>query len=192
MCKVKFTRKDYDKFCPSDDDCLDKIFQSKYKDAKHCHKCGNKFSYYKLRKLKLYSCAYCANQIAPTAGTIFHKSSTPLKDWFFAIYLFSLSKNGVSAKELERQLGVTYKTAWRIANRVRTLFHDNVNPLENIVEVDETYYGAKESNKHKNKKVKGTQGRSSKVKTPVIGAVERKGKIIAEVASDTTTQTIKP
>jgi transposase len=192
MPKVKFTKKDFDKFYPTDESCLDKIFKLKYKNTTHCHKCNNKFSYYKLKELKLYSCAYCGHNIAPAANTIFHKSSTSLKDWFYAIYLFSVSKNGVSAKELQRQLGVTYKCAYRIGRQIRKLFDENINPLGNVVEIDETYCGGKESNKHKDKKTKDTQGRSTKTKTPILAAVERKGNIIAKVVGDTKSNTIKP
>lgn len=190
MCKPKFTKKDFDKFYPTDDSCLEKIFILKYQNTTHCHKCHNKFSYYKLKKFKLYSCAYCGHNVAPTANTIFHKSSTSLKDWFYAIYLFSVSKNGVSGKYLERQLGVTYKTAWRMANRIRKLFNESINPLGNIVEIDETYYGGKEANKRKSKRTPNTQGRSIKTKTPVIGAVERKGNVIAKVVANTESSNI--
>ena len=192
MCKPKYTKKDFDKFFSTDDDCLELIFKRRYGSATHCPKCHRDFKYYKLKKWKLYSCNYCGHNIAPTANTIFHKSSTSLKDWFYSIYLFSVSKNGVSGKYLERQLGVTYKTAWRMANRIRMLFNESNNPLSNIVEVDETYYGGKEIYKHKDKRTPNTQGRSIKTKTPILGAVERKGNVIAKVVNNTDRDNILP
>jgi len=110
----------------------------------------------------------CGNQISPLADTIFHKSKTPLKGWFYAMYLFSVSKNGVSAKELERHLGVTYKTAWRIAKHVRMLMQQGDNQLTGIVEIDETYIGGKHPRK---------LGYSKK--ETVFGMVERKGRVRA-------------
>jgi|6_EtaG_2_1085325.scaffolds.fasta_scaffold109762_1 ribosomal protein L37AE/L43A/transposase-like protein len=190
--KVKFTKKEFEDFFPSEDSCLQKIFELKYKNTNTCPKCDKPFKYHKLNNLKLYSCQFCGHNIAPTAKTIFHKSSTSLKDWFYAIYLFSVSKNGVSGKELERQLGVTYKCAWRIAKQIRKLFNENINPLSNIVEIDETYYGGKEANKHQQKKTPNTQGRSTKTKQPILGAVERKGNIIAKVVNNTDSSTIQP
>ncbi len=145
----------------------------------------DKFSYYKVKDRKCYACAYCGHQLHPLAGTIFHKSSTSLKNWFYAIFLFSTSKNGVSAKELERQLGVTYKCAYRIAKQIRKLFDESISILTNIVEIDETYVGGKEANKHKDKKTPNNQGRSLKTKSAVLGAVERQGNIIAKVVNHT-------
>lgn len=192
MKQPKLTKKEFEKLFPDDNSCLEYIFQKKYANIKECPKCNKPFKYHKLHGKKLYSCQYCGHNMAPTALTIFHKSSTSLKDWFYAIYLFSVSKNGVSGKELERQLGVTYKTAWRMAKQIRKLCQEEIKPLQNTVEADETYYGGKEANKHYDKKTPNTQGRSTKTKAPVIGVVERQGNIVVKVVSNVDSATIQP
>lgn len=183
MKQARFTKKQFEELYPNENACLNKIFSLKYSDIKTCPKCGKAFKYHKLKGLKLYSCQWCGNNIAPTADTIFHKSRTPLVNWFYSIYLFSISKNGVSAKEIERHLGCTYKTAWRMANRVRFLFDSTGNTLQNIVEADETYVGGKG---------KGKRGRGSENKTPVFGMVERNGDVKAHVTIDTKRNTVMP
>jgi transposase-like protein len=105
-----------------------------------------------------------------------------LRDWFYSIYLFSVSKNGVSAKELERQLGVTYKCAWRIAKQIRQLFTQNKDLLSDIIEIDETYIGGKHS---------GKRGRGSENKTAVMGLAQRKGYLKAKVVKNTNSHTVK-
>ena len=117
----------------------------------------------------------------PLADTIFHKSSTSLKNWFYAIFLFANAKNGVSAKELQRHTGVTYKCAWRMAKQIRLLFNKSDSKLSNTIEVDETYIGGK---------AKGKRGRGADNKTSVIGMVERKGNLKAEVTKDTKSSTV--
>jgi len=183
--KSKLTIKSFEEKYPTDDVCLGEIFQQRYGKHKLCPKCERQFKYYRVKGRKCYSCQYCSNQIHPLAGTIFHKSDTSLKLWFYAIFLFSTSKNGVSAKELERQLGVTYKCAWRMAQQIRTLFEDNDpdGTLGNIVEADETYYGGKK---------RGKRGRGAGGKTPIIGITERGGNIKAIVTTNVKRSTVLP
>ena len=193
MISVNFNRKQFEELYPNDEACLQKLFLLKYGNAKKCTKCGKPFKYHKLKNLRLYSCQFCGWNIAPTANTIFHKSPTPLTDWFYVIYLFSISKNGLSAKEIERHLGVTYKCAWRIANRVRMLFDvTGGSNLKNTVEIDETYWGGvKKGLKAKEYKDRGTRYRRSSKKT-VFGMVERGGMVKAKVVINARRKTVMP
>lgn len=106
---------------PDDDACLAEIFRQKYKDLKNCPNCKESKKFYRVSDRKCFACQHCGYQLHPLANTIFHKSSTPLKLWFYAIFLVCYPNNGLSIKELERQLGVTYKTAWRISKEIKQL-----------------------------------------------------------------------
>lgn len=153
----------HEKF-PDNDACLDFMFQQQYGNLPACLKCGvANPRYYRVKGRKCYECNDCGYQLSPLANTIFHKSETPLKKWFFAMFMFSVSRNGVSAKELERTLGVTYKTAWRMAKQIRLMMQQDGTKLSGIVEADETYVGgvAKQDRKYDNK-------------TAVVGIVEKK------------------
>ena len=104
----------------NDDSCLEYIFKIRFGDNFNCPKCAkNKF--YRVKKRRCYACAWCGYQIFPTAGTIFHKSSIKLTDWFFAIYLISKSDKKISAKDLQNHLGVSYKTAWNMKEKIKQL-----------------------------------------------------------------------
>lgn len=179
----KFTIQDFNTKYPNDQACLDEIFQARYGDLDVCPSCKQTTKFHARTNKKAYACQYCGYLISPLAGTIFHKSSTSLYNWFFALYLFSTSRNGVSAMELQRQLGCTYKTAWRIAKQIRLLFTKHKKELSKIIEIDETYVGGKH---------RGKPGRGSENKTPVIGLVERQGKVKAEVTADTKSTTVMP
>ena len=186
---TNFTIKELRVHFSTDDQCLEYLFDTKYKTATNCPKCNRTFNYSRVKERRAYQCNHCNNMISPTASTIFHKSETQLNLWFYAIFLFCVSKNGVSAKELQRQTGVTYKTAWRMAFQIRTLFADDNDTLKGTVEIDEAYLGGKEDKKHESKKHghKGSQG-----KTAVIGAVERGGNVRARVVDDTTRNEVTP
>ena len=166
---------------PNDDVCLDHIFQSQYGSLAACPKCGvTSPRFYRVKSRKCYECNDCGYQLSPLANTIFHKSDTPLTKWFFAMFMFSVSRNGVSAKEIERTLGVTYKCAWRIAKQIRLMMQQDSDKLSGIVEANETYVGGK-----KPEFVDGTKWDN---KTAVVGIVE-KNKKIGRVKAITTKHT---
>jgi transposase len=168
---MRFTITQFNERFPDNDSCLDYIFEQAYGNMPACPKCGIiSPSYYRVRNRKCYECKDCGNQLHPLANTIFHKSSSSLHDWFYVIYLFSVAKNGVSAKEVERHLGVTYKTAWRIAKQVRALMQQGTSPLSGIVETDETYIGGVQRGKNI----------TVQDKAVVFGMVERGGNVKAE------------
>jgi transposase-like protein len=121
------------------------------------------------------------------AGTIFEKTTTPLKLWFYAMYQMGSTRCGISAKQIQRETGVTYKTAWRMFKQIRTLMSEDLI-LTGPVEMDETYYGAPKKNQHANKRIAGTH----KDKQPVSGIVERKGRVITRVVSDVKEKTLMP
>ena len=145
MKTAKYTIKDFNQMYPTDDACLDRIFKARYPNGVFCPKCQKVTKHYKRAGLKVYACEFCGHSVSPTADTIFHKSDTPLRSWFHAMFLMSSTKTGISAKQLQRELGVTYKTAWRMFNQIRKLMAENVNPLTGQVEVDETYIGGKQA-----------------------------------------------
>lgn len=159
----RYTFKDFRAEYPNDEACLKSVLENRYGDT--CPKCGTiDTKFYPITSRKAFACGACRKHVYPLADTIFRKSETSLWNWFYAIYLFSVSKNGVSAKELERQLGVTYKTAWRMAKQIRLLMSDSGDPLDGEVEVDETYIGGRHPKRMRYSK-----------KQSVFGAVERGG-----------------
>jgi transposase len=162
--------------------CLEAVFLNRYGKRYECPQCHLKGKWYLIDTRKRFDCQ-CGHSLYPLSGTIFHKSETPLTLWFYAIYLFAQSKNGVSAKELERHLGVTYKTAWRIAKQIRLLFAQDGVSLSGTVETDETYVGGIKRG--------GKRGRGSK-KTIVFGIVQRKGKVKAQVVQNIRRATLQP
>ena len=181
---MKYTINDFNSDFSNNDACLDYIFNARYGKDYKCPnpECG-KTGFYRVSNRKCYACSWCGYQIHPLAHTIFHKSSTSLKTWFHAIFLMSTSKNGVAAKEIERQTGVTYKTAWRMQRQIRMLMKSDNNMLRGTVEIDDTYIGGKHP---------GKRGRGASGKTPVFGMVERKGRVKANVMNNLKKSRVEP
>ena len=178
-----FTFKNFEGMFPDDASCLEWLRNYLYPEGIFCKLCQRVTKHHRTVSRPSYSCDQCGHHVHPTAGTIFHKSSTSLKTWFHAIYLMASTRCGISAKQIERETGVTYKTAWRMFKQIRTLL-DEDKTLSGSVEVDETYMGGK---------AKGRTGRPLRgdlIKTPVLGLVERKGKVIAKVVTDITAKTL--
>ena len=168
----------------SDEVCLEHLFNVRFKKNHQCSKCLNNSKWYRIKSELAFSCGNCGHHVHPCVGTIFEDSSTSLQLWFYAIYLFTTTRSGVSAKELQRQLGVTYKTAWRMGHKIREYMAvvDGDDKLEGFVEIDETYVGGKprkEAKKDKDDNDKGNpRGRGTK-KECVVGMIERNGKVKA-------------
>jgi transposase-like protein len=188
---IKYTVKDFDKEFPTDDTCLDWIKNHRYPDGIHCPVCDKVTKHYKVSGRPAYACDMCGHHVYPTANTIFHKSSTSLRTWFHAIFLMASTRCGISAKQLERETGVTYKTAWRMFKQIRSMLNEYNGQLFGTVEADETYIGGKAKNMHKDKREK-LGGRGTAGKTPVFGMVERQGKISAKVVKGTDHTVIVP
>lgn len=114
--------------------CLEHIMKTRFGMSGICKRCNKQTNYSKVSKQRAYACQWCGNHLYPCVGTPFESSRTPLQLWFYAIYLFTTTKNGVSAKELERQLGVTYKCAWRMGQEIRKhmSFVDGDEKLEGV------------------------------------------------------------
>ncbi|MBL7824158.1 MAG: IS1595 family transposase [Saprospiraceae bacterium] len=142
-----------------------------------------------------YKCKETGKYFNVRTNTVFDNTKIPLQKWFMALYVFSSHKKGISSHQLAKDIGVTQKSAWFLLHRLRYAFnHPSFKAItgNNIIEIDETYMGGDEKNKHFDKKVKGSQGRSIKTKTPVLGIKERNGNIIATVVEDTKGSTIQP
>ena len=179
----RYITKDFDKEFPDDDTCLEWIKNNRWPDGVYCKKCKKITKHHKVKKRTCYECDWCGNQVYPTAGTIFHKSSTPLRVWFEAIYRMASTRCGISAKQIEREMGVTYKTAWRMFHQIRKLLAEDVDPLSEPVEADETYIGGKRP---------GKRGRGAAGKTIVAGLAQRKGKIMVFKVTDVKAMTLLP
>ncbi len=173
---------------PDEDACLEHIMQVRFGGTRFdCPKCGTVDStFHKLQKRRTYVCASCGYHVNPTAGTVLENTRTPLVSWFYAMYLFCTTRHGVSGKELQRQLGVTYKTAWRIGQQLRDLMSKAQGfdaLLTGHLERDEAYVGGRRSG--------GKRGRGAPGKTIVMGLAERQGRMKAVVIPNVKKDTLR-
>lgn len=171
-----------------DETCLSHLFNVRFGQGFECPSCERPSNWYRIKAERAYSCQWCGHHLHPTVGTPFEQTRTPLQLWFYAIHLFTTTRHGVSAKELERQLGVTYKTAWRMAGLIRRHMAnvDGEEPIGGVgthVEVDETPIGGVKKGKH---------NRGSAAKTVIVGAMERGRDVITAVVPNQRRATLEP
>lgn len=175
---------------PTEESCLDHLFQVRYGNAFDCPGCGREAKFSRVKARRSYQCQWCAHQVYPTAGTPFDRTRTPLRDWFFVMFQFCASRNGVAAKEVERQLGVTYKTAWRMCHMIREYMgkvdgNEPIGGLGRTVQIDETFVGGYQSMEDKFE-----AGASNK--TVVFGMLEEGGDLVTHVVPDRRSGTLLP
>jgi transposase-like protein len=183
--ELRYTFKQFDQDFPTDDSCLEQIKEQRFPGGvTECKKCDKPRKHYRVHGRTAYACETCGNHIYPLAGTIFEKSSTSLRTWFHAMYLIGSTRCGISAKQIQRETGVTYKTAWRMFNQIRKLMGEELK-LGGAgtpgVEMDEMYHGGRRKNEA-GRMLKGDLAK----KTTVTGIVERKGRIVARVTPELT------
>lgn len=179
--------KQFQKRFPNDDVCLEHLMRVRYGQRFNCPSCHREAHFYRVAARRCFECEHCAYQVYPTAGTPFEQTRTPLTDWFFVMFLFSASRNRVAAKEVQRQLGVTYKTAWRMCGKIREHMGavdgdrplGGASPAAPVVEIDETFLGGRDR-----------QGEDDKAS--VLGIVERNGDVLTRQIADRHGRQIMP
>jgi transposase-like protein len=179
----EYTLTQFQREFPDDAACLEHLWRTRHSpDGEHAHcprcDCRRVFKRYETKQQRQsWTCTGCGHHLHPTAGTIFHRSSTSLQLWFYAMYLMASTRCGISAKQLERELGVHYKTAWRMFNKIRNELMnegERAQPLKGDVEIDETSWGGRPRRKLRTRK---EQAEWREAKTTVLGMVERGGRI---------------
>ena len=188
---LRYTINDFNRQFPDDEACLEHLKEQRFpKGIALCGKCQKDRKHHRVSGRPAYACDYCGSMISPMAGTIFEHSATSLRLWYYAMYLMASTRCGISAKQIQRETGVTYKTAWRMFKQIRSLLGDD-DKLEGpaAVEIDEMYHGGK---------CKGSRGRpmvGDKQKIPVFGIAQRStknrlGRVLAFATPDVKKATI--
>jgi transposase len=179
------TIREFQKRFPDEDTCLNHLMRTRYGERLTCFKCFKPATFYRVKKRRSFECEHCGYQVYPTAGTPFEKTRTSLRDWFYVMFLFCASRNGVAAKEVQRQLGVTYKTAWRMCRLIRDYMGEVDGdfplggPSGGIVEADKAFIGGKDAIGENDKAV-------------VLGMVERDGDVVTRHIMDRSAHNVVP
>lgn len=187
----RYTFNDFNREFPTDESCLEWLVGNRWPDGITCGKCDRVRKHHKVTGRPVYACDSCGHHVSPMAGTIMDHSSTPMRLWFYAMFLMASTRCGISAKQLERELGVTYKTAWRIFKQIRSMLTETITLEGAAVEVDATFVGGKAKNMHKAKREK-LGGRGTVGKTAVLGMVERNGSVVTVIVGEESQSTVLP
>ncbi len=178
-----YTIQDFTRDFPDDAACLEWLKKSRWPKGITCRICKRITKHHRITKRPAYACEICGTHVHPLAGTILEKSPTSLQKWFYAMYLMASTRSGVSAKQVQRETGVTYKTAWRMCTQIRKMLTEHVILKGSSVEVDEAYFGGAR---------RGSSGRGAYGKVCVVGAVKRGGPIVVKVVPDAKAASLMP
>jgi len=193
----QLTAAQFDKLFPNEDACAAYLVARRWPEGVRCPRCGNPAVYDLPSRKWHWQCPKCAPggstgyRFSHTVGTIFENTNKPLKDWFRVIHLMLVSKKGMSALQIYRYMGFgSYKTAWEMCHKIRTALIEDIGQLAGVVEVDETFVGGKAKNRHWDKRGDGTGGTGGAGKAIVVGAIRRKGNVIARVIDNVQASTL--
>src|SRR6266705_1000544 len=183
---LRYTLNQFNDDFPNDDVCLEQVKEQRWPDGVvYCETCEKKRKHYRVTGRTAYACDRCGHHVYPLVGTIFEKSTTPLRIWFQAMYLMGSTRCGISAKQIQRETGVTYKTAWSMFKQIRMLLSEDLQLEGSTIEMDETWVGGRE--RHNPKR---PQWLEPSKKACVVGMVERGGRVRAVIADDTSRKTL--
>jgi hypothetical protein len=195
----QLTSAEFDAMFPNEDACKAYLQARRWPEGVCCPRCGNPGVYDLASRKWHWQCTQCAPggktgyRFSITVGTIFENTNKPLRDWFKVAHLMLVSKKGMSALQIFRYMGFgSYRTAWEMCHKIRAAMMQDIGKLGGIVEVDETFVGGLAKNRHKDKRGggEGTGGIGSG-KTPIVGAVSRKGNVIARVIENVRSSTLE-